>query len=154
MPQTINYQFNQSFTVPPKKAYAWCTDYQPQDNQLIGETNAKREITKLTDTTLILKETFATDSGNIVKEKLVQLYPNQLRWVSTHISGPYTHSQFIYEIKPNGKGSLLRFTANHVEHKQLTKKDAQRLTEDLCKGDAHIWTLFAAAMTQDSNDKF
>ena len=53
----------------------------------MGEENAKREVTPLSDNALILKETFHTKTGDIGKQKLVHLYPDQLSWVSTHLAG-------------------------------------------------------------------
>jgi hypothetical protein len=114
----------------------------------MAEANQKREVTRIGESALILKETFQVQDGVVVKEKLVQLYPERYMWISTHISGPSLHSQFIYEIAPKGKAaSELTFTGAQVEHKEnLTKKQAEALAAELCSYDAQVWRLLAAAM--------
>jgi len=93
----------------------------------------------------MFKDTFHTASGDVEKEKLVKLYPEKLFWVSTHLSGPNKHSQFLYQIVPRGKkGSKLIFTASHLESDE--KADVDQLAHRLCKEDAGAWKLLAKAM--------
>jgi hypothetical protein len=75
----------------------------------------------------------------------VHLYPDRLSWTSTHLTGPNKHSQFHYEIIPQGKNaSNLNYTALHVEYEEKT--DAVLLAERLCKEDGATWKLLAKAM--------
>ncbi len=117
----------------------------------MGEENAVREITKLTGQTIILKETLPNGKEFVVKEKLVQLYPDRLTWVSTHISGPNKYSQFLYEIIAEpASNSRLDFTAHQVEYKTETAStDVIALTDNLCKYDSHVWRLLAKAMEKE-----
>ncbi|MCW3984587.1 MAG: hypothetical protein NWE96_11465 [Candidatus Bathyarchaeota archaeon] len=151
MPHRLCYHFSQSFKVQAQAAYHWCVDYSPDDPSLMGEDNAKQEVTWIAKTVVLLKETFHTKSGVIEKQKLVHLYPDQLMWVSTHISGPNKHSQFIYEIKPEGDGgSCLEFTAHHIEQKEnLTSQEQKVLTDRLCKADCDLWKRLAKAMEKE-----
>ena len=80
--------------------------------------DAKRTVTWLTESTVILKETFPTNSGTIEKEKLVHLYPDRLMWVSTHLSGPNKYSQFLYQITPE----VLRLLVWILLHSTLSAK--------------------------------
>jgi len=117
----------------------------------MGEANAKRQITHLTGTTIILTETFQTSSGSVEKQKLVQLYPDRLSWISTHLAGPNKYSQFIYEISSkNPKASRLKFTALHLEYEKspLSEADVKSLERKLHKGDADVWKLLAKAMEE------
>jgi hypothetical protein len=100
---------------------------------------------------LIVKDSFHVASGVVEKEKLVHIYPHQLKWTSTHISGPNRHSQFTYQIAAEKDDtSRLDFTAMHVEHREnLTEKERVMLAEELCAGDAEIWRLFAEAMRKE-----
>jgi hypothetical protein len=152
MPYSIRYHFNQCFTVSASEAYNWCTDFQPEDHALMGEKNAKRQIKRLADNTLILKETFRTDKGDLEKEKLVQLYPDRFMWVSTHISGSNMYSQFIYEVIAEGKGSLLDFTALHLENGEFSENDLKKLKDDLLSYDSGVWKRLAKVMEKDLRD--
>jgi hypothetical protein len=154
MPHAIRYNFSQSFAVPARKAYLWCTAFAPEDPALMGEENVKRQARHLTDSTVVLKEVFHTSSGDIEKKKLVQLYPERLSWVSTHLTGPNKYSQFIYEISVEGNNaSCLNFTALHLEHEKeiMTKADVKLLADKLCKYDSKVWKLLAKAMEKELN---
>jgi hypothetical protein len=145
---TVRYHFRQSFLLPPKEAFDWCTDYSPQDHPLMGYSNSKRAVTKVSEGCIMLTDTFQTDAGSIEKQKLVQLYPDNLFWVNTHLTGPNRHSQFLYQISPDGKGcSYLDFTALHLEYER--KDDAMTLADRLCKADSATWKLLAKAMTDE-----
>ncbi|MGD6853309.1 MAG: hypothetical protein ACQCN6_14720 [Candidatus Bathyarchaeia archaeon] len=151
MPYTIRYQFSQNFNVAAEEAYLWYTDFSPEDPALMAQDKAKREITKLTSAALILKDTFGTGKETVVKEKLVQLYPERLTWVSTHLSGPNKYSQFIYEIKAETTdSSRLDFTAQHIEHQNdVSPAELMRLADELCNYDVNVWKQLAAAMEKE-----
>ena len=151
MPCSIRYNFSQCFSVPARKAYKWCTEYDPQDHALMGEDAAERQITHLTDTTIILTDIFHTSNGRVEKQKLVQLYPNRLSWISTHLTGPNKYSQFIYEISAEGDGaSRLGFTALHLEYEKenLDSEGIKWLADKLKEEDSAAWKLLAKAMAK------
>lgn len=87
----------------------------------------------------------------VAKEKLVQLYPEQLTWVSTHISGPNKYSQFIYEISvETASASSLDFTAHYIEHQEkMASAELKALADSLCKYDSNVWKLLAKAMEKE-----
>ena len=154
IPNVICYRFNQSFAVSAPNAYHWCTDFTPEDHTLMGEDNAERQVMNVTNGTLILKEIFHTNSDDIEKLKLLHLYPDQLSWVSTHLTGPNKYSQFIYKVLEKGdNASYLNFTARHIEHQKeiMSKKDIQVLADKLCQYDSKIWKLLAKAMEKEFN---
>ena len=118
----------------------------------MGEEAAERQITRVTDTTIILTDLFHTIKGNVEKQKLVQLYPDSLRWVSTHLTGPNKYSQFIYEISAEGRGSSrLDFTALHLEYEKgnLDSEAIKALADKLKKEDSAAWKLLAKAMIKE-----
>jgi len=144
----VRYYFSQRFAVPAQKAFDWCTDFDPKDHVLMGDVNAKRQVSHITDDTIILKDIFLSLSGSSEKQKLVQLYPNRLSWTSTHLTGPHKYSQFLYKITSEGKGfSALNFTALHIEYEE--KADPKLLADRLCKEDAAAWKLLAKAMAEE-----
>jgi hypothetical protein len=152
MPCSIRYHFSQRFSVPARKAYLWCTAYSPEDHALMGEEAAERQITHLADTTIILTDIFHTRNGSIEKQKLVQLYPDRLCWISTHLTGPNKYSQFIYEISAEGKNaSRLDFTALHLEYEKekLDSEGIKLLADKLKEQDSKAWNLLAEAMRKE-----
>lgn len=148
MPLSVRYQFTQLLPVSAKEAFDWCTEFGPEDNQLMAVANAQRQITEISDGTLIIKDVFYMPAGTIEKQKLVQLYPDIYTWTSTHLAGPNKHSQFLYQIAPQGKdASILTFTAHHLEYDEKT--DAGYLAEKLCKTDSNTWKLLAKAIEKE-----
>jgi len=151
MPCSIRYRFSQRFYVSAREAYKWCTDYIPDDHALMGDEAAERQITRVAESTIILKDIFHLSSGTVEKQKLVQLYPDRLCWVSTHLTGPNKYSQFIYEISAEDSGaSRLYFTALHLEYEEkLDSEGVKSLVVKLKKEDSKAWKLLAKAMTTE-----
>ncbi len=148
MPLSIRYHFTQSFSVSAQEAFDWCADFGSQDHILMGDKTAERQINHFTEGVIILKDSFHSPAGSIEKQKLVILYSDQYKWTSTHLTGPNKHSQFLYQITPQGKdASVLTFTALHIEYDE--KADSKLLAERLCKEDAVAWKLLAIAMAED-----
>jgi len=151
MPLSVRYHFTQSFAVSAQEAFDWCTDFDSQDNLLMGDKTAERQIIRLAAGTVILKDTFHEAAGIIEKQKIVHIYPDQCKWTSTHLTGPNKHSQFLYQITPQCKDtSVLTFIALHLEYDEKT--DAKLLAERLCKEDAYAWKLLTAAMVEDKKN--
>lgn len=151
MPYTSLYKFSQNFDASAEAAYQWCTDYTPSDHALMTQSKASRQITKLSDTTILLTDTFQNAEEIIVKEKLVHLYPDRQMWIATHISGPNKYSQFTYEIVATGEEkSRIDFTAQHLENRDsMTPKEITELSKQLCSYDAEIWKRLAVEMQKD-----
>jgi hypothetical protein len=151
MPYSIRYHFSQRFPVPARKAYQWCTDYSAEDHVLMGDTTAERHITRVSEATIILTDIFHTGKGTVEKQKVVQLYPERLLWVSTHLTGPHKYSQFIYEISAESdNASRLDFTALHLEYKENLSNDSIKLlAEKLREEDSAAWKLLAKAMAKE-----
>jgi hypothetical protein len=115
----------------------------------MGEEGVERQVTNIAEGTIILKDIFHKVTGPIEKEKLVQLYPNHLSWVSTHLTGPNRYSQFLYKISVSGKDtSILDFTGLHLDYEAKTGT-AKELAERLCRDDAGAWKLLAKAMEKE-----
>jgi hypothetical protein len=150
MPISVRYHFTQRFVVSAQEAFDWCTDFDSQDNLLMGDKMAERKITHLVDGVIILKDSFHSVAGTIEKQKLVLLYPDQYRWTSTHLTVPNKFSRFLYKITLQSKNaSFLTFKALHIEYNE--KEDAKLLAERLCKEDAYAWKLLRGAMAEDKN---
>ncbi len=149
-PCAIHYEFIQKFNLPALKAYAWCVDYQPQDMALMQEEHATRKVQRVADNVLILTDTFVAEGKSVEKQKLICLFPDRLTWTSTHLTGPYVHSQFLYEITSQTEGnSQLTFTALSLDYQVKTKEAALKRSRELRKMDAATWKLLAEAMEKE-----
>jgi len=151
MPLSVHYYFSQCFKVPALKAYKWCTNYDPQDNALM-RINAKREIQHISKNIIILTDTYPDKNKAIKKQRLVCLYPNQLSWTNTHLTGPNKYSQYLYQIVPETQMTCrLERASLQVEYgrKRLNKKEIESLAEKLRNEDSAAWKLLAAEMEKD-----
>ncbi len=156
MPISAQYHFRQRFVVPSQKAYNWSTYYHPRDHKLMGMDNAARKVKRIAENTVILTDVFRTENGTVKKMKLVQLYPDRLSWISTHLTGPNKYSQFIYEISDEGPtASHLDFTGLHLEYlkEHMEESELKMFTEKLCMDDAEVWKQLAKAMEKELGKK-
>jgi hypothetical protein len=151
MPVVIRYRFSQSFAVSPKQAYLWCTDFSPQDPQLLGYIITERQVTPLSEGLILLTDISRTAQNTVEKQKLVHLYPDKLSWILTHITGSTKHSQFCYEIITDTNGCHLNYEALHVEQEKdtMTPDEKLQFAKTLCKKDSDMWQLLATAMQQE-----
>ena len=119
---------------------------------LMGDENTERQVTRVADNTIILTETIRTEKGIFEKQKLVELYPDCVSWNSIHLTGSTKYSQFFYCITADDENaSQLDFTGLCLDYKDenLTKAEAKRSANRLCKEDAKAWKLLAKAMAKD-----
>ena len=150
-PISVDFEFVQRFKVPAKAAYAWATDYRPDDHALMGR-RGRRKIDRICGDTLILTDTIETGGGGrVTKKRHIRLYPERLTWINTHISGPNRHSQFLYEIMPEGRNSSrLRFTGREIRKAGPTSaRQLAALVAEERKEDAALWKRLARAMAAD-----
>jgi hypothetical protein len=119
--------------------------------------NAKREILRVSDSTIILTDVYYDKKQSTEKQKLVCLYPNQLTWTSTHLTGPNKYSQFLYQIVPeNESTSRLDFTGLQIEYigkKRLNRKEVELLAAKLRSEDSAVWRLLATEMEREFREK-
>jgi len=148
----LDYEFRQRFRVPAAKSFRWCLDFSPNDVAL-SAGHVSRAVTWTSPRTLILDDRFQKPNGERVhKVKLVQVYPENRSWVSTHIAGPMRHSQFRYQIVPDGaNASALIFQGRELrwQGRKLTAAATRKLAQQVCREDSGSWQEFAAAMESD-----
>jgi hypothetical protein len=157
--QRVRYQFTAKLPVSRAQAYRWATDYRATDLKL-GGLEASRKVERLTTDLVLLTDSFDADpfdrtaGARSVKMKLVHLYPDRWEWTSTHLSGPATHSQFLYKLTPRGaSGSTLHFTGSQVEKvdRPPTPSSLRRRAQELRREDSKLWARFSAALAKGSD---
>lgn len=145
---SVHYRFSQHFDFPPRRAYDWCTDYDPGDIALGGQ-RGERRIRRLNEDTLVLTDTYFQGRGRVVKRRLVKLYPKSLSWTNTRISPEGRHSQFLYQILPERGGSRLVFTGSQMFDGTATASRRAALAKRIAKEDSAEWRVLARAMAKD-----
>lgn len=148
---SVHYKFSIHFKFPAQEVYRWCTDFQGGDITLMNE-KGRRHVRRINEDTLILTDTVIGEGGETTKKRLVRLYPELLFWTNTRLSADGRHSQFLYQIVPEGEGcSRLEFTGSQVYYSG-EKPSAERIAsmaEELSKEDSRAWKALAKAMEKD-----
>jgi hypothetical protein len=150
---SVHFSFRQHFDFPASKAFAWCTDYSPDDLYMMGE-NGRRKVKRANEDTFILRDEYGGGEEGVlrtrVSTKVVRIYPERLSWTNTRTSSDGRYSQFLYQIVPEEGGSRLEYVGSQVfpGKKPGAKKMAEvakRLTEE----DSRSWRNLARAMARD-----
>ena len=138
------YQIDVSFRVPLDFAFAWCTDYTPNDAKLEGESY-QRKIIERGPRHVVFEDLEETKNGWAWGQDVVTLLPPN-RW---HMDGVGNRRDVTADYKlsrlPDGRTRLdLRWKRRPkvAAAKELTK--AQREADAL-----RAWKRFAAAMERD-----
>jgi hypothetical protein len=152
---SIRYEFSQSFRVPAAEAFAWCTDYSPEDHVLMGH-KGNRKSRRVSDDTIILEDTVYPSDKAVRKTKLVRLDPERLAYYNIHLTGPNKHSLYLYQIVPEGDGgSRLDFTGYEVSYpeKAPTTKRLAEMAEAESQAGRRDWGNLAKAMERELRRK-
>jgi hypothetical protein len=146
---SVHFSFSQHFDFPPKEAYRWCTDYQPEDIKLQGKDGI-RKVQWINEDTVVLTDITFDGKRKVSRRKLVRLYPERLSWTNTRISPEGKHSQFLYQITAEKGGSRLDFAGSQVA--SGTKPSSAKLVAmaaEISKEDSATWRILAKAMAWD-----
>ncbi len=138
------YRIRIAFRVPLDFAFAWCTDYTPQDASLEGETY-QRKIVERTARRVVFEDLEEAKDGWFWSQDVVTLRPpNRWSMVGTGNRRDVTANYQLSRL-PNGQTELSlgwRRQPKGPEAKKLTK--AQREADTL-----RAWKRFGAAMERD-----
>ena len=138
------YRIRVSFGVPLDFAFAWCTDYTPEDASLEGESY-QRKIIERTPDRVIFEDLEESDDGWNWSQDVVTLSPPN-KW---HMDGIGNRrdvtADYVLSPLPDGRTRFdLRWSRRPKvpEAKKLTKAEREAST-------MRAWKRFAAAMEQD-----
>ncbi len=142
----LRYHFRQRFRVGADVAFAWCTDFGPQDSTLFGDRRRRSTRWLSPDTALMTDTTWP--KGRMLRiTRLVRIFPEQRAWTNTHLTGPFRYSQYWYQIVPEGpRRSHLEFDGLRVETvgHPVGKAEELRRAEACRRSDSGIWSKFLA----------
>ena len=151
-PVSLRYHFAQRFRAPAAAAFAWCTDYRPEDGTYFPERHL-RSVRWFGDDTVILTDTTFPKGAPLRIHRLVRINRERLAWTNTHLDGPYMHSQYWYRVVPRGpNASVLEFTGHRLlwSVRRTSASVIRRLTEAERKSDSTTWrTSIAPALDRD-----
>ncbi len=148
---SVPYRFSVRLPAPVDAAYRWATDYRPDDPTL-GGGSGTRTIVTLAPDALLLTDTVPSGRGTRSKTRLVRLLPGRHAWTSTHVSGPNRHSQFLYQLRPAGRGgSRLEFTGLHLARmrRRPNASAIAALGRAIARDDRREWLVYARVMARD-----
>jgi hypothetical protein len=152
---STRYEFSQSFSVPAAQAFAWCTDYDPKDHNLMG-LKGFRKVTKVSGDTVILDDTLYPRGNAETKKKLVKVDKERMTYFNFHLTGANKNSLYFYRIIPEGEGkSRLEYTGYELTYpkKAPTKKQLAAAAEADAAARTEEWALLAKAMERDVRGK-
>jgi hypothetical protein len=130
-------EYSQHFKVPPKEAFAWCTDYDPGDHARMG-LKGRRRFTLLTEDTVLLDDTVYHRDRPVRKTKLVKIDAKRMTYFNVHLTGPTRNSLYFYQIVPDGEGeSRLDYTGYEVTYP--SKRPAEKKLAEMDEAGAAVW---------------
>jgi len=140
------YPIRVSFRVPMDFAFAWCTDYTPEDAKLEGDSY-QRKIIERTPRRIVLEDLYDTKAGWVWSREVVTLRPPN-RW---HMDGVGNHrdamADYMLSPLPDGGTRLdLRWRRRPLDPAAAKLTKAQREASAL-----RAWKRFGAAMERDYN---
>ncbi len=150
---SLRFDFTQRFRRPAREVYAWATDYRPDDPAGVMGLEGSRRVEWLGPDTLLLTDRLGPPGERVAKKKLVRLYPERLAWTSTHLSGPNKHSQFLYELFPDGpRACRLVFTGSQAIYPDEAPPpgEVRALARKVRDQDAALWRRLAAALDRSA----
>jgi len=149
---SLQFSFRQPLRASAKEAYAWCTDFQPDDGKLFPRKWV-RAIRWLSEDALVLTDTTYPAGRPRRIHRLVRLNPSELAWTNTHLDGPFRHSQYWYRIVPDGRRSChLEFRGLRLVRspRKLSPAEVARLAGRERRDDSGLWrSRLAPALNRD-----
>jgi hypothetical protein len=138
------YRISVSFRVPLAFAFAWCTDYTPEDAKLEGDSY-QRKIVERTPRRVVFEDLEDTKAGWVWSREVVTLRPPN-RW---HMDGVGNHRDVMadYALSPLPDGGTrldLRWRRRPLDPAAGKLTKAQREANAL-----RAWKRFAVAMERD-----
>jgi len=150
---SLRYHFRQPFRVSASGAYAWCTDFGPDDGPLFSE-RTRRKVRRLGEDALVMTDTTYPKGRPLRIRRLVRLFPEERAWTNTHLDGPYEGSQYWYRVVAVGpRKSHLEFHGLRLERfrRALSVPETVRRAEACRRQDADEWRRhLAPALERDS----
>jgi hypothetical protein len=152
---STRYEFSQHFNVPAPKAFAWCTDYDARDHNLMG-LEGFRKVVRVSDDTVILEDTVYPEGKAVTKKKIVKIDKERMTYFNFHITGANKNSLYFYRIIPEGDSkSRLEYTGYELTYPKRapTKKQlaVAAKADDVAR--TKEWGRLAKAMERELRGK-
>ncbi|MDA4116525.1 MAG: hypothetical protein OK442_08230 [Thaumarchaeota archaeon] len=152
---STRYEFSQRFNVPAVQAFAWCTDYDSKDHNLMG-LRGFRKVTRISDDTVILEDTLYPEGKAVTKKKIVKIDKERMTYFNFHTTGANKNSLYFYRIIPDGESkSRLEYTGYELTYPKKAPSKKQLAATAEADGAARTkeWGLLADAMEKELRGK-
>jgi hypothetical protein len=152
---STRYEFSQPFKVPADQAFIWCTDYDSEDQTLMG-LKGFRKVTRISDDTVILEDTLYPKGKAVTKKKLVKIDKERMTYFNFHMTGANKNSLYFYRIIPEGDGkSRLEYTGYELTYPKRapTKKQLAAAAMADAASRTKEWGRLAEAMEREVRAK-
>jgi hypothetical protein len=152
---STRYEFSQHFNFPAAQAFAWCTDYDAKDHNLMG-LKGYRKVTRVSEDTVILDDTQYPQGKAVTKKKLIKIDKDRMTYFNFHVTGANKNSLYFYRIipEPDGK-SRLEYTGYELTYpkKAPTKKELAATADAEAAARTKEWGRLAKAMERELRGK-
>jgi lipid A disaccharide synthetase len=150
---SVHFKFSQHFDFSATKAFDWCTDYSPNDLNIMGN-GGRRKVQRLNEDTFILTDEYEMKDEKVLRnrisKKVVRIYPELLSWTNTRISSDGKYTQFLYQIVPEENGSRREYNGSQIFHgKRPARNKLAAMAKRLTAEDSASWRNLARAMAKD-----
>jgi hypothetical protein len=138
---SLRYRFRQALRAPAPEAYAWCTDFDPEDGALFSE-RTRRSVSRWNEDALVMTDTTYPEGRPRRIRRLVRLFPEERAWTNTHLDGPFRGSQYWYRVVADGpRRSHLEFTGLRLvtSPRTLSPTEVARRAEECRRSDSTEW---------------
>lgn len=138
---SLRYSFRQPLRASAPRAYAWCTDFDPTDASLFGDRRTRVVRRIASDALLMTDVTYPKGERRSIR-RLVRLFPEEMAWTNTHLTGPFRNSQFWYRVVPDGpRRSHLEFHGLKLEShpRAPSAAEVERLARENRRSDSATW---------------
>ena len=152
---STRYEFSQHFNAPAAQAFAWCTDYDAKDHNLMGNKGF-RKVTRVSDDTVILEDTLYPHGKAVTKKKVIKIDKDRMTYFNFHTTGANKNSLYFYRIISEGDGeSRLEYTGYELTYprKAPTKKQLAATAEADAAARTKEWGRLADAMERELRGK-
>jgi hypothetical protein len=150
---SVHFGFCQHFDFPAARVFDWCTDYAPDDLELMG-SGGRRTVQRVNEDTFILTDEYRAKGEGVLRtrysKKVVRVYPERLSWTNTRVSTDGMYTQFLYQIVPEEGGSRLEYTGSQIfPGRRPGPKKLAAIAKRLTAEDSATWRNLAKAMAAD-----
>lgn len=138
---SLTYGFRIPIRAGARAAFAWCTDFGPDDGALFSQPT-RRSVRWIGADAAVMTDTTGPAGHPVRIRRLVRILRRELAWTNTHLDGPYRGSQYWYRLLPDGPDRCqLEFRGLRLVTvpRELSSAEVRRRAERCRRADSGEW---------------